>query len=48
MLDKVFHRLTANPVEQSAAEGSAKIIHLLRLYLPKSEELGQGEGEGEA
>ena len=47
MLGKFFHRLTANPVEQSAAEGSAEITGL-RLYLPKSEELGQGEGEREA
>lgn len=47
MPGKFFHCLTANPVEQSAAEGWAEITGL-RLYLPKSEELGQGEEKGEA
>lgn len=42
-----FHCFNTNPVEEPAAEGSAEISGL-GLYLSRSEELGQGEGQGEA
>lgn len=46
MLGNFFYFFNSNPFEEPAAEGSAEIAGL-GLCWPRSEELGQGEGQRE-